>query len=96
MKKVGHELGAKYVLEGSVRRVGDQFSINAQLIEATTNGHLWAERYDGKLDDVFALQDRLTVNIIEALSVNLGADERARLENRSSTNINAYDAYLRG
>jgi adenylate cyclase len=69
------ELGVRYVLEGSVRRAGKQVRINAQLIDATTGGHLWAERYDGKMDDVFALQDRITRKIVGALAVKLTAGE---------------------
>ncbi len=96
MKRVGRELGVKYVLEGSVRRAGDQVRITAQLIDTETGGHVWADRYDGKLDDVFALQDQVTGRIIEALSLTLGADEMAQLADHGTTNIEAHDAFLKG
>jgi len=96
VREVAEELGVRYVLEGSVRRAGDQVRINAQLIDATTGGHLWAERYDGSLADVFALQDRVTRQIVSALAVNLTARERT-LHARSETRVpEAYDAFLRG
>jgi len=96
VRQVAEELGVRYVMEGSVRRVGNQVRINAQLIDATTGGHLWAERYDGSLDDVFAMQDKITKNIVTALAVTLvdqEQDNRVRVE---TTNAEAYDAYLRG
>ncbi len=68
VRRVAEELGVRYVLEGSVRRSGDQVRINAQLIDATTGGHIWANRYDGNLGDVFALQDQVTRNVVVALS----------------------------
>ena len=96
VKTVGRELGVKYVLEGSVRRSGDQVRINAQLIDASTGSHLWAERYDGKLDDIFATQDRVTTRIVDALSVKLAPDETVRLKRHGTDNAHAYDAYLKG
>ena len=93
---MARELGVKYVLEGSVRRAGDQVRINAQLIDAATGGHLWAERYDGTLDDVFALQDRITRKIVEALALHLTADEEQRLAARGTDNPAAYDSFLKG
>ena len=96
VKRVARELGVKYVLEGSVRRAGDKVRINAQLIDATTGGHLWAERYDGTLDDVFALQDKVTRNIVTALAVNLTAAERERQARKETDSPQAYDAFLRG
>ena len=96
LKRVAAELGVKYVLEGSVRRAGDAVRINAQLIDATTGGHLWAERYDGKLDDVFALQDRVTEKIVAALSVTLTAGERVTRTIAETTDPRAYDAFLQG
>ena len=94
--QVAEELGVRYVMEGSVRRVGNQVRINAQLIDATTGGHLWAERYDGSLDDVFAMQDKITQKIVTALSVTLTSqeeDNRAKVETK---NPDAHDAFLRG
>ena len=67
VKQVAEELGVRYVLEGSVRRAGDEIRINAQLIDAMTGHHLWAERYDGKMRKVFALQDQITQKIVSAL-----------------------------
>ena len=96
VRQVAQELGVQYVLEGSVRRAGNEVRINAQLIDATTGGHLWAERYDGSLDDVFALQDKVTRKIVTALAVNLTAKERA-IQARSETEVpRAHDAFLRG
>jgi TolB-like protein/class 3 adenylate cyclase len=96
VRQVAEDLGVRYVLEGSVRRVGDQVRINAQLIDATTAGHLWAERYDGTLADVFALQDEVTGSIVAALALNLTEGE-ARLRSQKETNVpEAYDAFLQG
>ena len=96
VKKVGRELGAKYLLEGAVRRAGDQVRINAKLIEAETGGQIWAERYDGKFANTFALQDKVTGRIIEALSVKLGSDEKAQLADHGTNNFEAHDAFLKG
>ncbi len=96
VRQVAEELGVRYVLEGSVRRAGDQVRINAQLIDATTGGHVWAERYDGSLTDVFALQDMVTQNIVTALAVNLTAVERERPARKETDRPEAYDAFLRG
>ncbi len=96
MTKVGRELGVKYVLEGSVRRASDKVRINAQLIDARSGGHIWAERYDGSLADVFRLQDKVSEKIVEALSINLGAVERAALTRPDTTSAEAHDAFLKG
>ena len=96
VKQVAQELGVKYVLEGSVRRVGDQVRINVQLIDTTTDGHLWAERYDGSLEDVFALQDQVTEQIVAALAVNLTDEEEAQQTRHDTDNPDAHDAYLQG
>ena len=96
VKQVSRELGVKYVLEGSVRRAADKVRINAQLIDATTGGHLWAERYDGSLDDVFALQDQVTQKIVTALAVSLTTDEEAEQVLHDTDNAQAHDAYLQG
>ena len=69
VKQIAEELGVRYVLEGSVRKAEDQVRINAQLIDATTGGHLWAERYDGVISNVFSLQDEITTKIVTALAV---------------------------
>jgi adenylate cyclase len=96
VRQVAEELGVRYVLEGSVRRAGDQVRINAQLIDATTGGHLWAERYDGSLTDVFGLQDKVVAQIVKALAVNLGTTELTRAGGTETGNPAAYDAVLQG
>jgi TolB-like protein/lipopolysaccharide biosynthesis regulator YciM len=94
--QIAKELGVRYVLEGSVRKAGEKFRINAQLIDATTGHHLWAERYDGNLGDIFDLQDRFTQKIASALAVKLTADDESLLARKGTDNIEAYDAYLQG
>jgi len=96
VKQVAEELGVRYVLEGSVRRAGDQLRINAQLIDATTGGHLWAERYDGQMDDVFALQDKITRKIVSALAVQLTAGDEKLGAGKETDSAEAYDAFLQG
>ena len=95
VRQVGRELGVRYVLEGSVRRAGDQVRINTQLIDAETGGHLWAERYDGVMTDVFALQDEVTSKIISALAVRLTGAERLNLARMPTEDLEAYDSFLR-
>ncbi len=94
--EVGRELGVRYVLEGSVRRAGDRVRINAQLIEADSGHHLWAERYDRELADIFAVQDEVTEQIVSALRVTLRPDERERVRRIPTQNLEAYDFFLRG
>jgi len=96
VQQVAQELGVRYVLEGSVRRAGDQVRINAQLIDATTGHHLWAERYDGYFGDVFALQDRITGKIVAALSVKLTSDEKEQVARMYTDSTSAYDEFLQG
>jgi adenylate cyclase len=96
VKQVAEELGVRYVLEGSVRRAGDKIRINAQLIDAFTGHHVWADRYDGSMKDVFTLQDRITRKIVSALAVKLTGTEKQALEQRGTNHIEAYDAFLRG
>jgi TolB-like protein/class 3 adenylate cyclase len=96
IRQVAEELGVRYVLEGSVRRAADQVRINAQLIDATTGGHLWAERYDGKMEDVFALQDRITQKIVSALEVKLTAGEEKQIARKETDSTEAYEAFLQG
>jgi len=96
VRQVAEELGVRYVMEGSVRRVGNQVRINAQLIDATTGGHIWAERYDGSLDDVFSMQDKITQSIVTALSVTLTGREQGSLVQAKTNKPEAYDAFLRG
>jgi len=96
ISKVAEELGVRYVLEGSVRRDQNQVRINAQLIDATTGVHLWAERYDGVMENIFALQDKITRQIVEALEVTLTADEEKQAALRETSDPAAYEAYLKG
>jgi len=96
VRQVAEELGVRYVLEGSVRRAGDQVRVNAQLIDATTGHHLWAERYDGVVDNIFELQDKITQKIVAALAVKLTADEQKEFARRETDSIAAYDALLKG
>ena len=96
LPKVGRELRVRHLLEGSVRRAGNKIRINAQLIETETGGHVWAERYDGDITDVFAAQDKVTRQIIEALRLELSPTEQKAIESRGTDNPAAYDAYLQG
>ena len=96
IRQVAEELGVRYVMEGSVRRVGNQVRINAQLIDATTGGHVWAERYDGALDDVFSMQDKITQSIVASLSVTLVGQNQGSSEQVETNNSEAYDAFLQG
>jgi adenylate cyclase len=96
IRQVAEELGVRYVLEGSVRKAGGQVRINAQLIDATTGRHLWAERYDGKLEHIFALQDKITQKIVAALALKLTAGEQEYVVRDQTKNIAAYDAFLEG
>lgn len=94
IRQVGEELGVRYVLEGSVRRVKEKIRITAQLIDATTGGHLWAERYDRDLKDVFAVQAEVARQVAKALVVTLKANENERLFQKYTANIDAYDVFL--
>jgi len=96
VKDVGRDLGVRYVLEGSVQKAGNFVRINAQLIDATTDHHIWADRYDRQLDDIFAVQDELTAAIVTALKVVLTDDEQTRVARQYTDNIEAYDLFLRG
>jgi adenylate cyclase len=93
--RVGRELGVRYVLEGSVRRGGDRVRITAQLIEAETGTHLWADRFDGSLGDVFDLQDKIAVSVAGIIEPALQAAETARSSHRPTADLTAYDLYLR-
>ena len=96
IRQVAEELGVRYILEGSVRRAGDQVRINAQLIDATTGGHVWADRYDGQLTDIFALQDQVTMQIVKALNISLTGAEVGTQAQHSTDNAEAHDAFLQG
>ena len=94
VKQVSEELGVRYVLEGSVRKIGDRVRITAQLIDALSSHHLWAERYDRNLKDIFALQDEITLKIITALQVKLTAGEMARVIAKGTKNLDAFIKYM--
>jgi adenylate cyclase len=95
MRQIGRELGARYVLEGSVRRAGDRIRISAQLIDATTGAHRWAERYDHKLEDTFAVQDEVARTIVRVLAVHVNKAETERALAKPPAAWQAYDHYLR-
>ncbi len=95
VKQVGRELGVRYVLEGSVRKAGGRVRITAQLIEAETDAHLWAERFDGSLEEIFELQDQVAINVAGVIEPTLQAAEIRRSAERSTTDLTAYDLYLR-
>ncbi|NIS71917.1 MAG: tetratricopeptide repeat protein [Proteobacteria bacterium] len=95
VQQVGRELGVRYVLEGSVRKAGNKLRITAQLIDATTEKHLWAERYDRDMKDVFAIQDEITLEIIKAMQVELTMGEMARVTGKGTKNLDAYLKALR-
>jgi adenylate cyclase len=95
VKQVGRELGVRYVLEGSVRKAGGSVRIIAQLIDATTGAHLWADRFDGSLEDVFELQERVAVSVAGVIEPALQAPEMRRSAARLTTYLTAYDLYLR-
>ena len=96
IRRVARDLGVQNVLEGSVRKVGTRVRINAQLIDAVSGGHLWAERYDGDLDDIFSLQDEITGKIVSALEVRLTESERERERRFYIPNWEAYDCFIKG
>ena len=95
VKQVGRELGVLYVLEGSVRKAGGRVRITAQLIEATTGAHLWADRFDGSLEDVFELQDKVASSVAGVIEPTLQAAEMRRSSDRPTNDLTAYDLYLR-
>jgi len=95
VKQVGRELGVRYVLEGSVRKAGGRVRITAQLIEASDGAHLWADRFDGSLEDVFDLQDKVASSVAGVIEPALQAAEIARSASRPTSDLTAYDLYLR-
>ncbi len=95
IKQVGRELGVRYVLEGSVRKAGGRVRITAQLIDAQSGAHLWADRFDGSLEDVFELQDQVALSVAGVIEPTLHAAEMARSAERPTTDLSAYDLYLR-
>lgn len=95
MKQVGHELGVRYVLEGSVRRAGGHVRVTGQMIDASTGAHVWAERYDRSSDDIFALQDEIAMSAVGAIAPSLRRAEIDRVKRRRPDNLDAYDLVLR-
>ena len=95
VRQVGRELGVRYVLEGGVRKAGARLRITAQLIEAETGAHLWADRFDGSLDDVFELQDQITERVVGIVEPSLQHSEIERARQKRPENLDAYDLYLR-
>jgi TolB-like protein/class 3 adenylate cyclase len=95
IKRVGRELGVRYVLEGSVRRAAKRIRVTAQLIDTSTDAHIWADKFDSDLEDIFDLQDRLTSNVIGAISPQLERAEIERAQRKPTENLQAYDYYLR-
>jgi adenylate cyclase len=96
VKEVGRELGVRYILEGSVQRSSNKVRINAQLIDAATESHLWAERYDRDINDLFAVQNEIVQTIVTTLAIKVGKAERARAMYKDTDNLEAYDYFLRG
>ena len=92
---IAKELGVKYVLEGSIRRAGNDVRINAQLIDAATDHHVWADRFDGKNESIFALQDKITERIVSALAVKLSSSEQKVRAEKGTSNMLAYDTFLK-
>jgi adenylate cyclase len=95
IEKIGQDLGVKYILEGSVRKMGTQVRITAQLVDSKTEGHIWAERYDRDMKDIFTLQDEVREKIITALAVQMTQDDKKRIMTKDTDNLEAYDAYLK-
>ena len=96
VKQVGRDLGVRYVLEGSLRKAGGRVRITGQLIDATTSAHLWADRYDGSLEDIFDLQEKVTSSVVGAIAPKLELAEIERIKHKPTSSLDAYDHYLRG
>jgi TolB-like protein/Flp pilus assembly protein TadD len=96
IQQIAEELGVRYVLEGSVRKAEDRVRINAQLIDAPSGHHVWAERYDGNMTDIFALQDNINRKIISALALKLTSSEQHSITDKGTENLQAYDEFLKG
>lgn len=96
VKQIGRELGVRYVLEGSVRKAANRVRITGQLIDTSTGAHLWAERFEGTLDDIFELQDQIATSVVGAIAPQLERAEIERAQRKPTANLSAYDLYLRG
>ena len=92
-RQVGRELGVRYVLEGSVRKAGGRIRITAQLIDALSHKHLWAEKLDGELNDLFELQDMLTTKIVSSVSLKLEIAEFERVKTKATVDLDAYELF---
>jgi TolB-like protein/class 3 adenylate cyclase len=96
VKQVGRELGVRYVLEGSVRKAGNRVRITGQLIDTSTGSHLWADRFDGSIEDIFALQDEVMAKVVAAIAPKLEQAEIERAKRKPTDSLDAYDYFLRG
>jgi adenylate cyclase len=96
IKRVGRELGVQYVLEGSVRKSGNKVRITGQLIEAATNSHLWADNFDGELEDIFDLQDKVTASVVGVVAPTIEQAEIERTKHKPTDRLDSYDFFLRG
>ncbi len=96
LKQVGRELGVRYVLEGSVRKSGNRVRITAQLIDTSTGAHIWADRFDGSIEDIFDLQDQVTAKVVGAIAPKLEQAEIERARRKPTESLDAYDCFLRG
>jgi tetratricopeptide (TPR) repeat protein len=96
LKQVGRELGVRYILEGSVRKAGNRVRVTGQLIDATTGGHIWAERFDGALKDIFDLQDEVTSKVVAALAPKIERAELDQAKYKPTDSLSAHDCYIRG
>ena len=96
VRQVGRELGVRYVLEGSVRKAANRVRITGQLVDTATGAHLWADHFDGTLDDIFDLQDQLTATIVGAIAPRVEQAEIERTKRKPTDRLDAYDYYLRG
>jgi adenylate cyclase len=96
VKQIGHELGVRYVLEGSVRKAGSRVRITGQLVDASSGAHLWANRFDGELENIFELQDQVTASVVGVIAPKLEAAEIARATQKPTESLHAYDYHLRG
>jgi TolB-like protein/class 3 adenylate cyclase len=96
LKQVGRELGVRYVLEGSVRKSGNRVRITGQLIDTSTGAHLWADRFEGSIEDIFDLQDQVTAKVVSAIAPKLEQAEIERARRKPTESLDAYDCFLRG
>ena len=95
VKQVGRELGVRYVLEGSLRKSGNRIRVTAQLVEAATGNHVWAERYDRDLADIFAVQDEITERVVSAIEPELYAAEQVRSQSKPPDSLDAWECVIR-